>query len=324
MVVTTGGDDSVSSDANILIVDDDPAALQVLHGALEGMGELLYASGGTEALTMVASQPVDLVLLDARMPDMDGFATCRALQRDYPDIPIIFVTVANEPGNEIRALAAGASDFISKPINPPLVRARVGVHLKIKAQNDLLRTLGSRDPLTGIANRHTLDEQLAHAWLSAARLHQPLSLLIINIDYFKTFNHRYGYLQGDDCLRRVAQCLAAAVTRPTDLVARHGGAKFAVLLADTPISAAAEMGEKIRAAIDDLTIPHTLSGKKGLVTLSIGVASTRPSPPDPDQERPTGQASGLHLAKELFERAERARYAAKMAGGDRVCVSDAD
>lgn len=312
------------SDANILIVDDDPAALLVLHNALEGMGEVRYATTGTEALARLVDQPVDLVLLDANMPDMDGFATCRALQRDYPDIPIIFVTVASEPGTELRALEAGASDFISKPINPPLVRARVAVHLKIKAQNDLLRRLSSHDPLTGVANRHALEEQLAREWLRAAHLRQPLSLLIINIDHFKTFNHRFGHLQGDDCLRRVAQCLAATVTRASDLVARHGGAMFAVLLADTPVTAAAALGEKIRATMDVLAIPHTLSGKKARVTLSIGVASTLPSPQDPGEVPTADGESGLHLAKELFERAERARYAAMMAGGDRVCVSDAD
>jgi diguanylate cyclase (GGDEF)-like protein len=319
----------LNSDAKLLIVDDDPAALQALHGALEGMGEVVFATDGTEALALVARQSVDLVLLDAQMPSMDGFTTCRALQQDHPDIPIIFVTVASEPGNEIRALEAGASDFISKPINPPLVRARVAVHLKLKAQNDLLRTLSSRDPLTGVANRHALDEQLAREWLRAARLHQPLSLLMINIDQFKTFNHRYGHIKGDDCLRRVAQCLAATVSRAGDLVARHGGAKFAVLLADTPVSAAAAVGEKIRAAMDELAIPHALSGHKSQVTLSIGVASAQPSPQDQgpesmDHDQPAGRESGLHLAKELFERTERALYAAKMAGGDRVCANDAD
>lgn len=124
--------------ATVLIVDDDPAAIQVLFGALEGTAHVRFATSGPEALAMMADAPADVVLLDACMPGMDGFETCRALLRDHPEVPVIFITAASDLVHELRALEAGAVDFISKPINPPIVRARVGVQRTLKEQRDLL------------------------------------------------------------------------------------------------------------------------------------------------------------------------------------------
>ena len=124
----------------ILIVDDELSAIDVLCQALDGLGDLRYALEGTEALAMVAADPVDLVLLDASMPGLDGFATCGALLRDFPGIPVLFVTAANDSATEVRALACGARDFITKPINPATVRARVSLHLQIRDyENRLLK-----------------------------------------------------------------------------------------------------------------------------------------------------------------------------------------
>jgi diguanylate cyclase (GGDEF)-like protein/PAS domain S-box-containing protein len=130
----TGRHNTMNSAARILIVDDDPIAIKVLRKALESMGEIRYATSGAEALTRLAETQDDVVLLDVNMPEMDGFEVCRVMQQDYPEIPVIFLTAENDFANEIRAMDSGAQDFISKPINPPVVRARVAVHLKLKAQ----------------------------------------------------------------------------------------------------------------------------------------------------------------------------------------------
>lgn len=320
------GTGEVKTASRIMIVDDDPIAIQALHKALEGIGEVRYATGGSDALALLAEDPVDLILLDANMPEMDGFATCRAMQRDYSDIPVIFVTAASEIGNEIRALEAGAIDFISKPISPPVVRARVGVHLKLKAQNDLLRSLSSCDLLTGVANRRALDERMTQELRRSARNHRPLSLLMIEIDHFKTYSHCYGHHQGDDCLRQVAQTLAATTSRADDLVARFGGEVFAVLLANTSVQAAAALAETMCAAVRAQAIPLSRSGTTAHVTLSIGVASILPLRQPPGQgavanTQPSADGES-GLARELFELATRALYAAKMAGCDRVCVNE--
>ena len=310
-------------DAKILIVDDEPSAIQMMRKTLKGMGELRYATGGREALDLVASEPPDLILLDANMPGMDGYATCLALQMDYPDIPVVFVTASGDFADEIRALKAGASDFITKPINPPVVRARVSMHLKLKAQSDLLRNLSHRDPLTGIANRRALDERLVQEWRRAQRHHHPLALLMIDIDHFKGYNDHYGHIQGDDCLARVAEAIAGLVNRAGDLVARYGGEEFAVLLAHTRLHEAQTLAERIRATIEALAIPHAASSTGPAVTLSIGVAECQPALPRGEKptSAPTAAAPrdpGIHLAKDLFDRADQALYAAKQAGRNRV------
>ncbi len=335
--------------AKILIVDDEPAVIQLLRKTLHGMGELRYATGGEDALTLVAAAPPDLILLDANMPGLDGFATCVALQRDYPEIPVVFVTAGSDFANEIRALEAGASDFITKPINPPVVRARVAMHLKFKAQTDLLRDLGHRDPLTGVANRRALDERLALEWRRATRRQFPLSLLMIDIDHFKAYNDYYGHIAGDLCLERVGQALAETVSRAEDLVARYGGEEFAVLLAGNGPAEALALAEKVQLAVRALAVPHARSSAGDWVSLSIGVASIQPAfdaiasvnlPPDqsdqpgrsaaPEQREPSASPndaaaeylSGFQLSQELFARADQALYAAKAGGRNRVCQAE--
>ena len=347
---TEHGEHGMKPDAKILLVDDEPAAIQLMRKTLIGMGELRYAMGGQEALDLVAADAPDLILLDANMPGLDGFATCAALHRDFADIPVVFVTAAGDFENEIRALEAGTSDFITKPINPPVVRARVAMHLKLKAQTDLLRNLSQRDPLTGVANRRALDERLALEWRRVARRQFPLSLLMIDIDHFKAYNDHYGHLAGDQCLTRVAQALAETVSRAEDLVARYGGEEFAVLLSGSGLAEALALAEKVRLAVGALAIPHACSSAGDWVSLSIGVASIQPvfnatsagyPPPDrpdnpegpnvpepfdqPGQPDLTGTEypSGFQLSQELFERADRALYAAKAGGRDRVCVVEA-
>ncbi len=320
----------MTESAKILIVDDDPIALDILHNALVGMGELIVATGGAEALAMVRKESVDLILLDALMPGMDGYVTCCMLQRDFPDIPVIFVTVMNNDVSEVRALRAGAIDFITKPINPPVVRARVATHLKLKAQGDLLRSLSSRDPLTGIFNRRMLEERMAAEWRRSMRHGQPLSVIMMDIDHFKTYNDHFGHLQGDACLRRVAQCIAQSLTRGEDLVARYGGEEFAALLAGASLEVAAASAEKIRANLRLLALPQAPSSPIPFVTLSIGVASSIPA------KRPQLQVKSappfiaqvgeenLLQSQELLNRADQALYAAKAAGRDRIRLADGE
>ena len=331
-------------ETKILIVDDEPAAIQMMRKTLQGMGVLRYATGGQEALERVANDPPHLILLDANMPGMDGFATCHALQEAYPDIPVVFVTASGDFAHEIRALEAGASDFISKPINPPVVRARVAMHLRFKAQSDLLRDLSHRDPLTGIANRRALEERLASEWRRAARHQAPLSLLMLDVDHFKAYNDHYGHIAGDACLARVAEALAQTIGRAEDLVARYGGEEFAALLAGSGPEEALALAEKVRAAVQALAIPHAHSSASDRVSVSIGVASLVPGggagstarggareTGGADESVGTGASggvgkpgaaspSGFQISQELFERADQALYAAKQAGRNRVSI----
>ncbi len=313
----------MNRNGRILIVDDEPSAIQVMRKTLTGMADLLYATSGVDALAIVEKEAIDLVLLDANMPGMDGFTTCEMLHRHHAHIPVVFVTADSDFAREIRALEAGALDFISKPINPPVVRARVSMHLRLKAQSDLLRSLNNLDPLTGIANRRALEEALDDEWRRAARRGHPISLLMIDVDHFKPYNDHYGHRQGDECLKQVAGAIDGAVNRAGDLVARYGGEEFCALLAGGASQEAAAVGEKIRLAVAELRLPHTTSGTAPYVTLSIGAATAdarMPSRSGGDEAASGAEAAGGDPARALLERADRALYAAKHGGRNRVRV----
>lgn len=301
----------------ILIVDDEAAAIEVLCKALKGLGELHFATSGADALTMLQEGPADLVLLDLSMPGMDGFATCTQIKAEHPDTPVIFVTAAHDMASEIHAIEVGGIDFIQKPISPPVVRARVSAHLKLKEHSDLLRELSKRDPLTGVANRRALDEQIGIEWRRGLRNGEPLSLLMIDIDHFKKYNDHYGHLKGDSCLRKVAQAISGEATRAGDLVARFGGEEFAVLLPQTNGEQAVAVANKICEAVRALQIPHAESTTGGIVTISVGVGSLVPQYASGSTSAQAAE-NGFRTARALFEMADGALYAAKEAGRNRV------
>ncbi|GIX10138.1 diguanylate cyclase domain-containing protein [Elioraea sp.] len=177
---------------------------------------------------------------------------------------------------------------------------------ELAAMNEELARLAERDPLTGLANRRAFDAALAAAWNRGRREGLPVGLLILDIDHFKQFNDRYGHLEGDACLARVAATLAGLKLRPYDLVARLGGEEFAVLLPDIDLVGAIAVGERIRAALHELMLLHEGS-PHGIVTASIGAASLVPvGPADP---------------RMLLAAADRALYAAKRGGRDQVSAA---
>ncbi|MES9965438.1 MAG: diguanylate cyclase [Candidatus Sedimenticola sp. 20ELBAFRAG] len=171
-----------------------------------------------------------------------------------------------------------------------------------------LALLASMDGLTKIANRRQMDEHLNREWLRLSRSRSPLSLVMIDIDFFKNFNDRYGHLAGDDCLVAIASILRDSIRRPTDLAARFGGEEFVCILSDTDQPGALKVAEYISQNIRDAAIPHETSSVDGCVTLSMGVATVTPS---------TGSS-----VRALLEAADRSLYEAKQAGRNRIiCVS---
>jgi PleD family two-component response regulator len=274
----------IAKKGRILIVDDAMENIQILHQALQDEHDVLFAMNGAKALHIAQNQLPDLILLDAMMPDMDGYAVCAALRSAAVtrDIPIIFVTALKTPEDETRALDAGAADFISKPVNAAVVRARVRTQLTVKRQSDVLRELTLTDGLTGVANRRSFDETLEAEWRRCARAMVPMSLIMVDIDHFKNFNDAYGHQAGDACLLQAGQAMKRSAMRPQDLVARYGGEEFAILL------------------------PHERSSAGPYVTVSMGVATLTPS------ER---QESGL-----LVKNADALLYQAKANGRNRYCI----
>lgn len=304
--------------ASILIVDDDPGSVRVLAGLLGGLGEILVATSGVDALGAIRRDRPDLVLLDAEMPGLSGFEVCRTLKADpeLADIPVIFVTANRSSDFEVSGFEHGAADYIGKPVIGPLVRARVMTQLKIKRLTDELRRLATEDPLTGLANRRRFDEALRRDLASAQRSGLPLTLLLIDIDHFKAYNDHFGHPAGDDCLRAVAHAVAAACRRPTDLVARIGGEEFAVLLPQTPAAASMLVAEHLRAAVAALDRVHPSLGECGRVSVSIGGVTLA-------IEATAGHADAA-MASRLISAADVALYRAKQSGRDRACFGGLD
>ncbi len=291
----------------LLIVDDQPINIQVLNQIFAPDHQVFMATSGEQAVQLCASKQPDLVLLDIMMPGMDGYAVCKRLKADplTQDIPVIFVTATNDEVAEARGLNAGAVDFISKPISPKIVRARVKTHITLKAQSDLLRSWAYMDGLTGVHNRRHFDEQLAIEWGRALRSQSPLSLLMLDVDFFKRYNDRYGHQAGDDCLRRVASAIKTSMKRPGDQVARYGGEEFVCMLPETDLAAALRVAEHIRNSVSELAIAHADSTAAPSITVSTGVCC---KPPD-----------ALGSAQALLKQADLQLYAAKAAGRNRVC-----
>jgi len=294
----------------LLVVDDQPINIQALYRSFAADHQVFMATTGQQALQVAAQQRPDLILLDLELPDMDGLAVCQALKRQEltRDTPVIFVTAHGNAEVETRGLEAGAVDFIHKPINPAVVRARVRTHLTLKQQSDQLRRLAFIDGLTGLHNRRALDERLARELRHAARTVQPLALALIDVDFFKPYNDHYGHQAGDDALRAVAQALAQAMLRPVDLAARYGGEEFVCLLPETGAPGALAVAERLRAAVQALALPHAHSGAAAVLTVSIGLAVW-----------PAQLGRPVPAAEALIQAADAALYEAKHGGRNRVC-----
>ncbi len=258
----------------LLVVDDQPINIQVMHQIFGSQYQMFMATSGSQALEFCSKTPPDLILLDVVMPGMDGFEVCQSLKAnpDTQDIPVIFVTAHTDAQQETRGLDVGAVDFISKPVNPAVVRARVKTQITLKFQSDLMHKLVFLDGLTGVFNRRYFDQQLAIEVARSNRNCTPLALIMLDVDFFKRFNDRYGHQAGDDCLRVIAETLKESLRRPGDLVARYGGEEFACILPDTAFLHAMDIAKDLEKNVRKKGIAHADSQAGAVVTISLGVS----------------------------------------------------
>ena len=286
----------------ILIVDDIPDNIRVLSRMLVDDGhQVSAATNGRAALKLAASCAPDLILLDVMMPEMDGYQVCAALKADplLKAIPVIFITALTDTEDETRGLALGAVDYIAKPFKEAIVRLRVRTHLELKRQRDLLSQLSHLDGLTGIPNRRAFDERLDREWRRALRAGEHLAAAMVDIDHFKEYNDAHGHLAGDDCLRRVAEALAAGLERAGDFIARYGGEEFICLLTGVDDQGTAVVAERLRADIESLRLPHGASPVSPWVTVSVGAAIRRPTQETAPSEVVAAADLQLFTAKRL-------------------------
>lgn len=297
------------ADSVILIIDDNPRSIKALSVIIRDFGEVMFATSGPAGIAMTMKTKPDLILLDVEMPGMNGYEVCRQLKSDVAtrNSGIIIVTSHSSVEHEVAALEAGAADFITKPLNAPLVRARVKTQLLVKKQADELHRQVEQDGLTGIYNRRYFDETYVQEWRRHQRQRSPMSLALIDVDFFKAYNDHYGHQAGDECLRLVAQCLKSSLRRAGEFVARYGGEEFVVVLPYTDDDEAIGFGPWLCQQIRDLKIPHAHSEAAEIVTVSVGLASCVPS---------------IHWnCAQLLKQADEALYQAKAAGRDRALAT---
>jgi len=252
----------------ILIVDDEAANIQVLAACLNDDYRIKVAMSGEQCLSLLQEDEMpDLILLDIEMPGMNGYDICNQLKTNdvTADIPVIFVTAKDNESDEEKGFNLGAVDYITKPVTPSIVKARVNTHVTLKRQRDLLENMAMHDQLTGLYNRRYLFEVSSHKVTRALRHNQKLSLLMMDIDYFKNINDTHGHAAGDEILKSVSIVLGE-YNRKEDLVARFGGEEFVVLLEYCSLEDAKSKAEDIRGKVEGLNplgIP---------ISISIGVA----------------------------------------------------
>ena len=293
----------------ILVSDDEKFNLDILGSILSPLYNILIARNGARTLELAKHNTPDLILLDVIMPDMTGFEVITKLKESNHtvNIPVIFITGLTDPADEERGFFLGAVDYITKPFNKAIVKARVNTHIKIIDQMRTIERIGLMDSLTRVSNRRGFDNRFNAEWGSAIREQTPVSFLIMDIDKFKIYNDTYGHHQGDNALRAFADAAAATLNRASDFVARWGGEEFVMLLPNTDIDGAVEVAERVRKNVEALIIP-TEDGEETRITVSIGVKSAIPSA---DTSAPG-----------FLTKADQALYRAKESGRNRVEICD--
>lgn len=268
-----------TSRQSILIVDDHPGVAAAVKGKLGEDYAILTAESRDAAMELALAERPDLVLLETKLPDLDGFELCRQLKSDpqTEDIPVIFLTAHDEAENEIRGLEAGAIDYIVKPIRPATLALRINNHLALKRTRDLLYNQSLVDSLTGIGNRRCFEDTFSREWYRAMRHGSSISLALIELDHFQRYSQNLGRRQGDECLSQVARMLKVTLQRWADTPARYGGARFVAIMPQTSEEGARRVAGRVRTALSQLAIPHGFNDASPLVTVSIGLASCVPS-----------------------------------------------
>jgi len=292
----------------ILVVDDSELNLQILTGVLQKKAyEVFTTNDGGQVMKIVSNNPVDIILLDIIMPNIDGFEVCRLLKNNHAtkDIPIIMVTARTDSESIKKALDLGVFDYIKKPIEEVEVIARVQSALRFKEQLDQLKELSMKDGLTGLYNHSLLIELLEKELANHTRLEQGIAFVMLDIDFFKKVNDTYGHQAGDVVLKEVAEILRRSV-RKGDIVGRYGGEEFGIVFLNFPKEDVVRTCERIRKKVENYIFNNSKTAMH--ITISLGVCYKEP-------ERALS-------TQEMIQHADEALYQAKGSGRNKVVVAD--
>ncbi|MHB8873758.1 MAG: diguanylate cyclase [Myxococcaceae bacterium] len=294
--------------SKILVVDDDPAIREALVGLLEPRYQVKSARDGVEALEVARAWRPELVLMDVNMPSSDGLAARNELLRDprTERIPVIFVSA---PGDDLpaRCLAAGAADYLAKPVDGRELVARIDRALRESRERRALEELAQTDALTGLANYRALAGRIEHEFHRASRYGYPVSVVSIDLDHLKEINDRFGHELGNRAIIALAHYLRSSL-READFAARYGGDEFVVILPHQAPHEAAVFAERLRQGLRILRVAGEDPRLADLeLSVSVGIAGD------------FGEAR-KESADALLEASDLALYEAKRRGRNQVVV----
>ena len=253
---------------HILVVDDVTTNLRYIGEVLRDRYTLSMAKSGTQALKVMEKNIPDMILLDIKMPVMDGYEVLETLKKDerYSNIPVIFLTADADEGNETKGLRMGASDFIKKPFVPEVMLSRIERILSQEEKNREIRLMAYKDPLTGLWNRAYIEEKVNEF----ANAKMKGSFMLLDLDNFKGINDTYGHVKGDAALVAFGKTLSSFV-HSDDVVARIGGDEFAIFLKD----AVGEdlLGERVAGLIKDVERElKIVKADDSISSVSVGIS----------------------------------------------------
>ncbi len=316
----------------VLLVDDQKMVAEAIRRMLDQEDdiEFHFCDTPSRAVQFASELQPTVILQDLVMPDVDGYTLLRFYRANpaTASIPVVVLSSKDDPQDKSQAFTNGANDYLVKlPDKIELIariRAQSKSYLaqkerdeafqqmqklqqeleesnqKLEESNMILQRLSILDGLTGLANRRHFDETLAHEWKLAIREKTPLSIILLDIDFFKKYNDNYGHQGGDDCLRTVSAALNRAIRRPGDFIARYGGEEFVAVLPNTHCKGAEVIAEEMRLFVENEKLVHEYSEASDYVTVSLGIAAMRPA---------TGDKPEV-----LIEKADKALYKAKGSG----------
>ncbi len=314
----------------ILFVDDEPNVLNAYKRQFRKQFLIITASSGREGLEVIEKEgPFSVVVADMQMPKMDGITFLKKVQQKAPNSVRLMLTGNADQQTAIEAVNEGnVFRFLTKPCpsellgktlesaleQNKLIHAREALaenekklreaNEKLAQANQDLEQLARNDGLTGIYNRRHFDETLQAELHRHARIEQPLSLILADIDFFKLYNDQYGHQGGDDCLKQVAKTINKNFNRAGDMVARYGGEEFAIIVPNLNAELAYNVADRMRQAVESKALPHSQSKVSDVVTLSVGVSTIIPNKTSSPEE--------------LIKQADKALYLAKSKGRNNV------
>jgi len=298
----------------LLVIDDDFEFVTMMQLMLSLHGfNIDIAYSGEEGLRKIQGNSYDVVLLDVMMPGMSGFEVCKEIRKikESTQLPVILLTAKGEKDDIIEGINAGANDYITKPFESEILIAKINALVKLKElqdelekKNKLLENLAITDGLTGVYNYRFFYQKLKEEFERAKRYETPLACIMMDLDFFKNINDKYGHMVGDTVLIELATKITENI-RKNDVFARYGGEEFVLLLPHTSENGAYNEAERIRKAVENFHFSHV---EEGEVKISLGISNY--------------PADYINTPDDLLKCADTALYKAKKSGRNRTVIFD--